>query len=75
MNSKGIYALAAVAIIAIVAIFLLNLPDRRGPAERVGDAVEALPHGVDKAAKQLDDRNPVEKAGDAIQKKADDASK
>jgi hypothetical protein len=71
MNSKGIYILCGAALVVIVAVFLLNMPDRRSGTERVGDAVEALPNGVDKAGDQLKDRNPVEKAGDALSRKAD----
>jgi hypothetical protein len=71
MNSKGIYILCGVALVVIVAVFLLNMPDRRNGVERVGDAVEALPNGVDKAGDQLKDRNPVEKAGDALSRKAE----
>jgi hypothetical protein len=71
MGKNGIYILCGVALVVIAAIFLLNLPDNRSGTERVGDAVEALPNGVDKAGDQLKDRNPVEKAGDAINKKTD----
>ncbi len=69
MGKNGIYILCGVAILVIAAVFLLNLPDNRSGTERVGDAVKALPQGVDKAGDQLKDRNPVEKAGDAIDKK------
>lgn len=71
MGKNGIYILCGIALVVIVAIFLLNLPDNRSGTERVGDAVQALPNGVDKAGDQLKDRNPVEKAGDAISKKTD----
>lgn len=71
MGRNGIYILCGVALAVIVVIFLLNLPDKRSGPERIGDAVEALPQGVDKAGDQLKDRNPIEKAGDAIEKKTD----
>ena len=71
MGKNGIYILVGAAILVIAIIFLLNLPDNRSSTERVGDAVEALPNGVDKAGDQLKDRNPVEKAGDAIDRKTD----
>ena len=48
-----------------MAYSLLNAPDRRTTGERIGDAVDALPQGVDKAARQLGDRTPGEKIGDA----------
>ncbi|HTN40619.1 MAG TPA: hypothetical protein VLZ84_05670 [Asticcacaulis sp.] len=71
MGKNGLYILVGAAILVIAVIFLLNLPDNRSGSQRVGDAVEALPTGVDKAGDQLKDRNPVEKAGDAIDKKTD----
>ena len=71
MGKNGLYILVGAAILVIAVIFLLNLPDNRSGSQRVGDAVEALPNGVDKAGDQLKDRNPVEKAGDAIDKKTD----
>ncbi|ESQ85765.1 hypothetical protein AEAC466_00910 [Asticcacaulis sp. AC466] len=71
MNSKAIYLLVGAAIVVILAVFVLNIPDRRSGTERVGDAIQTLPEGPKKAADQLGDRNPVEKAGDAIEKKTD----
>jgi hypothetical protein len=71
MNNRTIYIIAGIALVAILVVFLLNMPDKRSGSERVGDAVTALPQGVDKAGDQLKDRNPVEKAGDAIEKKVD----
>ncbi len=69
MGKNGIYILSGVAILVIIAVFVLNMPDNRSGPQRIGDAVETLPKGVDKAGDQLKDRNPVEKAGDAIDKK------
>lgn len=69
MGKNGIYILCGLALVVIIAVFLLNLPDNRSGPQRVSDAVEALPKGVDKTDDQLKDRNPVEKAGDAIDKK------
>lgn len=66
MNNRAIYIVCGIALVVILAAFLLNMPDKRSGPERVGDAVTALPQGVDKAGDQLKDRNPVEKAGDAI---------
>ena len=71
MYSKAIYLLVGAAIVVILAVFVLNIPDRRSGTERVGDAIQTLPEGPKKAADQLGDRNPVEKAGDAIEKKTD----
>ena len=67
-KSSGKYLISALIIIAIgaVAFAMLNAPDNRNTAERVGDAVKELPNGVDKAADQLKDRTPTEKLGDAV---------
>lgn len=57
-------ALVAIAIFA-TAYIVLNRPDQRDPLQKVGDAIEALPQGVDKAARQLNDRTPGDKINDA----------
>lgn len=72
MNRTVSFILGGI-VVAAIAIILLTLPDRRTGGERVGDAVDALPHGVGAAADQLGDRTPAEKAGDAIQKAGDKA--
>jgi hypothetical protein len=53
------------AAILITGYFVLNRPDQRDPLQKVGDAINALPHGVDKAARQLNDRTPGDKINDA----------
>ena len=69
-------------IIILVTIFLgiviwgiLTMPDQRSAGQKIGDAVDALPQGVDKAARQLEDRTPGEKLGDAIKDAGDDIKK
>ncbi len=65
-----ILAVLVIAILAVGAVYLMQ--DHRTGSERVGDAVEALPHGVGKAADKLGDQPPgknVERnLGDAAQK-------
>lgn len=56
--------LIAIAILA-TAYIVLNRPDQRDPLQKVGDAIEALPQGVDKAARKLSDRTPGDKINDA----------
>ncbi len=60
-----IYAILII-VIAVAAFTVLNAPDNRNTAERVGDAVKELPNGVDNAARQLKDRTTAEKLGDAV---------
>lgn len=39
----------------------LTMPDQRAFGEKVGDAIDALPQGLDDAAEQLENRTPGEK--------------
>ena len=68
---KTILVLIVIAVIAFAGYKALNVPDQRTTGERMGDAVDALGEGVDKAAKELEGRTPAEKLGDAV----DDAAK
>jgi hypothetical protein len=52
--------------VAIIGYLLLNAPDRRTPGEKIGNAIDALPNGADKAARQLEDRTPGQKLKDAV---------
>lgn len=52
-----ILTILIVAILAIGAVYLMQ--DHRTGSERVGDAITALPHGVDKAANKLGDQPPA----------------
>lgn len=49
---------AVIALLAVGAVFLMQ--DNRSGSERMGDAVEALPQGLDKAADELGDQPPAE---------------
>lgn len=49
---------AVIALLAVGAVFLMQ--DNRSGSERMGDAVEALPQGMDKAADELGDQPPAE---------------
>ena len=59
-NNKTVITLIVVAIVAVLAYAVLTMPDQRSPGQRVGDAIDALPNGVDKAAEQLEKRTPGE---------------
>lgn len=65
--NNTILALALLAVLAVVAFALLNMPDRRSPGEKIGDAVDTLAEGegLGKAARELEDRTPAERIGDA----------
>lgn len=66
-TGKTIMIVVLVVLALVGGYYLLNQPDNRGPAERIGDAVSELPNGAGEAAEQLEDRTPLEKAGDAIE--------
>jgi hypothetical protein len=69
-------AFAALAIVIVVmGYYVLNAPDKRNPAEKIGDAIGELPNGVDKAARQLESRTPGEKLQDAASDVGDDIKK
>jgi len=57
-------------LVAVAVIFLiysvLTTPDQRTLPERMGDAIHALPQGVDKASEEFQDRTPGQKLGDAV---------
>ncbi len=63
-----VLAVIIVALAAVGAVYLMQ--DHRSSAERVGDAVKALPHGVDKAAGKLDDQPPAQNVVNNIDKAA-----
>ena len=72
-NNNGMLVVLAVAIIAIIAVAAIYLmQDNRSGGERVGDAIETIPQGLDKAANQLDDQPPAKNVernlGDAEKK-------
>ncbi|MFT4075348.1 MAG: hypothetical protein QM647_07420 [Asticcacaulis sp.] len=62
-QSSGSNSLIVVLIVAVIAILAVGavylMQDNRSGSERVGDAIEAAPHGLDKAADQLGDQPPA----------------
>jgi len=66
-GSKTLITLLIFAIIAVGAWGVLTMPDQRTTGKKVGDAIDTLPQGIDKAAKQLESRTPGEKLGDAVE--------
>jgi hypothetical protein len=72
-SNNGLLVVIAVAVIAIIAVSAIYLmKDNRSSSERVGDAIEAVPQGLDKAANQLGDQPPAKNVernlGDAEKK-------
>jgi len=69
--SKMILAVAVVVALCGVAYALLTMPDQRTAGQRIGDAIDAFPQGIDKAGKQLEKRTPGERLGDAVKDMGD----
>jgi len=67
MNSKTLATIVILAVVVTILYSFLTMRDHRTAGERVSDAVDAIPQGVDKAARQLESRTPGEKLGDAVQ--------
>ncbi len=67
---KPVIIILGIAI-ALLAYGFLTLPDQRTATEKVGDAINELPQGIDKAGRQLEDRTPGEKLGDAVKDAGD----
>lgn len=70
-GQKGLLTLVVLVIVAIAAWGVLTMPDQRTTGQKVGDAIDALPQGPTKAARQLEDRTPGEKLGDAVKDAGD----
>ncbi len=66
-TNRNLMLLAAAILVAVVSWSVLTMPDQRSSGEKIGDAIDALPQGVGKAAEQLEDRTPGEKLGDAVE--------
>ena len=73
-SNKALLVIILVVVVGIVA-YMLNAPDKRNPVQKQGDAIEQLPNGTDKAAREFKDRTPGEKLGDAVKDAGDDAKK
>lgn len=74
-NGRNLIIIAIVAVLLLVGYSVLNAPDQRSGGEKISDAIDELPNGVDKAARQLEDRTPAEKLEDAAQDVGEDVKK
>lgn len=65
-----------IAVIVVVAAYtILNAPDRRDAGQKIADAIDELPNGLDKASRQLEDRTPGDKLSDAAKDAGNDIKK
>ncbi len=71
-NRNNTLALVIVVAIGFLLVGVLTAPDQRTTGQRIGDAIDALPEGPEKAAEQLERRTPGEKLGDAVEEVGED---
>ena len=74
-DKKLVIAVIVGLTIAVVATYVLNTPDTRTPGQKVGDAIDELHDGPEKALRQLEDRTPGEKLQDVIEDETEEAKK
>jgi len=74
-KGKFLTVIVLVVVIVIAGYYVLNAPDKRDAGQKISDAINELPNGVDKAARQLKDRTPGEKLEDAAKDKEADIKK
>ena len=72
---KVLLIVAAITVVAVVGYTVLYAPDTRTDGQKIGDAINELPNGVDKAARQLEDRTPADKLKDAASDAGEDLKK
>lgn len=74
-NQKMIPAVIIGLLVAIIGYYVLTAPDNRDPVQKLGDAINELHNGPEKAARQLEDRTPGDKLQDVVQDKKEDVKK
>jgi len=74
-QAKTIMLIGLFVVVGIIGYYVLNAPDTRSTGEKVGDAINELPNGVDKASRQLQDRTPGDKLNDAAHDAGTDLKK
>lgn len=63
--------LVVIVLAAFAYFFFVDRGDDRSSTERLGDALQELPEGPGKAARELQDRTPAERLNDAIKDQGD----
>jgi cell division protein FtsL len=74
-QGKSLMIAVTILVIAVLGYYVLNAPDRRNASEKMSDAINELPKGLDKASRQLENRTPGEKLSDAAKDAGDDVKK
>ena len=53
MNKKIVFLLVLIAVVGVAGYAVMNAPDKRTDAEKLGDAVEEIGKGFENAADEL----------------------
>ncbi len=72
---RNFLIVALVIAVGVVGYSILNAPDKRDAGTKISDAIDELPNGVDKAARQLESRTPADKLEDAASDASEDLKK
>lgn len=70
-ENKGLLIVVLVIAALLLAYGGFTMVEPRTLPEKLSDAYDELPKGVDKAARQLEDRTPVQKLGDTVRDAGD----
>lgn len=62
-----------IVLVIIGVVSFANMPDRRTPSEKIGDAAQSLSDGASDAAKNLGNRTPADKVKDKVKELNDKA--
>lgn len=70
-QSRDIAIIVFIIAVGVAGYFLLNAPDQRTDGEKIGNAIDELSGGINKAARQLEPRTLGDKLDDAAKDTAD----
>ncbi len=74
-QARYVIMVVVAATLTVFALYILNTPDHRNAGEKLVDTVNELPNGIDKAARQTQDRTPGDKLKDAAKDATSDVKK
>ena len=74
-QGKFVLMAGVALIVAVIGYTVLNAPDNRSTGQKIGDAIDELPNGMEKASRQLESRTPGEKLSDVAKDAGDDLKK
>ena len=63
---RSLFILLVIVVVGMAAYAILNKPDDRNAVQKVGDAIQKLPEGGTKAARELQDRTPADRISDSV---------